>query len=171
MMKGEYPTFLLMNAIQKVDVIAKGLWSGANIFSRCWNSEESAWGPAYFLRGCCEITTQDVFHHRFDSALFRNGNQLLRLDKERWMYPRFGTSPENIEAVRVQMLNNRSDLCTNTCLPSAFLWGEFSITKTYFSIRTRRRLCRNCQNVDYDSRRNAWEILDVVPQDAIVIFF
>ncbi|CAK1578615.1 unnamed protein product [Parnassius mnemosyne] len=152
-----------------------------------WNSEERAFAvEAYFSRGCSVIATQRAFRNRFNLApsapvpdrksivmwvtTFR---QTASVTKRRTGVPRPIRSPENIEAVRASML--RSPRRSARKHASALGLSSRSVRRILhedlhfhpYKMATVQELSKR----DYDSRRNACEILlDVVPEDAIVFF-
>ncbi|XP_011049237.1 PREDICTED: uncharacterized protein LOC105142985 [Acromyrmex echinatior] len=152
-----------------------------------WNSEERAFAvEAYFSSGCSVIATQRAFRNRFNLAplapvpdrksivtwvtTFR---QTANATRRRTGVPRPIRSPENIEAVRASIL--RSPQRSARKHASALGLSDRSMRRILhddlhfhpYKIAIAHELSER----DFNSRRNACEVLlEVVSEDAIVFF-
>lgn len=152
-----------------------------------WNSEERAFAvEAYFSSGCSVIATQRAFRNRFNLAplapvpdrksivtwvtTFR---QTASATRRRTGVPRPIRSPENIEAVRASML--RSPRRSARKHASALGLSDRSVRRILHDDLHfhpyKMSIVHELSERDFNSRRNACEVLlEVVPEDAIVFF-
>ena len=152
-----------------------------------WNCEERAFAvEAYFSSGCSVIATQRAFRNRFNLAplapvpdrksivtwvtTFR---QTANVTRRRTGVPRPIRSPQNMEAVRASIL--RSPQRSARKHASALGLSDRSVRRILHDDLHfhpyKMAIAHELSQRDFNSRRNACEvILEVVPEDAIVFF-
>ena len=169
-------------------------WQDSKVLSRHssvaimrWNSEERAFAvEAYFSSGCSVIATQRAFRNRFNLAPLapvpdrksivtwvNTFRQTASVTRRRTGAPRPIRSPENIEAVRDAVL--RSPRRSARKHASALELSDRSVRRIlHYDLHFhpyKMAIVQELSERDFNSRRNACEVLlEVVPENAIVFF-
>lgn len=165
----------------------KVLFRQSSVAVMRWNREERAFAlEAYFSSGRSVIATQRAFRNRFNLAplapvpdrksivtwvtTFR---QTASATARRTGIPRPIRTPENIEAVRASVL--RSPRRSARKHASALRLSDRSVRRILHENLHyhpyKMAIVQELSERDFNSRRNACEVLlEVVPEDAIVFF-
>ena len=144
-----------------------------------WNSEEREVAvEAYFSSGSSVIATQCTFRNHFNLAPLapvpdQKSIVTWATTFRQTGVPRPIKSPENIEAVRASML--RPPWRSVRKHVSALGFSDCSVRKILHDLHFhpyKMAILQELSEPDFNSRRNACEVLlEVVPEDAIFFFF